>query len=399
MINVCNRIKPTARDSALSRVVALMFASSLTLLAPNLVAAPFVRGDVDGGGTVEMTDAVQIFGYLYLGDPATIGCGDVADVDDNGVLEMADGIYILSHFFLGGPRPRPPYPRPGFDRTVNDPFPCGDVIGGPGRPIDLDVNGGLLHVPTSYREDTPMPLAFLLHGDPMTGRELESIANWTLLSEREGFLYAFPDGGVTGMYGSKLGWDITENGIDSTYLRRVIEDMKRHYNVDAGRVYIHGVSAGGHMAYRMACDHSDAVTAIFVNAGCMPEDVSTCNPETPVHVLHLHGVEDLSVQYCGGNVYRGVVQLSAEDSVRQWAVYNGCQVEPDERACKKFPPDADCFDFDASVTGDCETVVIPFAGCNPGGSAELWAVRGAGHVPRSGGRNPWLPWMLGKQKP
>jgi hypothetical protein len=57
---------------------------------------------------------------------------------------------------------------------------------------------------------------------------------------------------------------IRENGIDSTYLRRVIDDMKMHYNVDPRRIYIDGVSAGGHNAD----GENDLSDAIFT-LGCL----------------------------------------------------------------------------------------------------------------------------------
>jgi polyhydroxybutyrate depolymerase len=337
-----------------------------------------------------MTDSIQILGFLFLGNPESIGCEDVADVDDNGAVDISDGIYILNFLFVGGPRPPQPYPRLGFDRTVDDPFPCGDIIGGPQRPVDLDVNGGLLHVPSGYNADTPTPLVLLLHGDPGTGYKTEQLANFTPLSDREGFLYVYPTGGIPGCFGSERGWDVSENGLDSVYLQRVIVDMRLHFNVDSKRVYVIGASAGGHMAYRMACDHPDTLAGIIVNSGVMPQDVATCNPTSPVHVLHVHCTGDPNVPYSGGNVYCGAVQLGAPQSVRQWAEYNGCSSEPVA---------GPRMDYDPSPTDDFETRTEVYPACSEGGSAELWTLEKTCHVPLSGGRFPWLVWMNDHPKP
>jgi len=80
--------------------------------------AQFVRGNVNGDTAVELTDAVRIFGFLFLGG-AAIDCADAADVDDDGTVLISDGIFLLNHLFLGGPRPPSPSPGacPGFDST------------------------------------------------------------------------------------------------------------------------------------------------------------------------------------------------------------------------------------------------------------------------------------------
>ena len=43
--------------------------------------------------------------------------------------------------------------------------------------------------------------------------------------------------------------------------RSVIGEMKRRSNIDDGRVYVTGISNGGGMAQRMACEAADIVTA------------------------------------------------------------------------------------------------------------------------------------------
>jgi hypothetical protein len=73
-----------------------------------------VRGDADSNGRIELTDAIRILGFLFLGgaNPAP-ACFDSADSDDNGRLELTDAVRILGFLFLGGtnPPPAPPTPR------------------------------------------------------------------------------------------------------------------------------------------------------------------------------------------------------------------------------------------------------------------------------------------------
>ena len=70
----------------------------------------FRRGDVDGNGTLELTDAIRVLGFLFLGGSEP-DCMDAADADDSGFpVDISDAIYSLTYQFLGGPEPLPPGP-------------------------------------------------------------------------------------------------------------------------------------------------------------------------------------------------------------------------------------------------------------------------------------------------
>jgi hypothetical protein len=78
-------------------------------------ASVFVRGDVTGDASVDMTDAVGIAHGRFRGGP--IDCLAAADASDDGRLGITDAIIILRHLFSGGPPPPFPYPACGNDPT------------------------------------------------------------------------------------------------------------------------------------------------------------------------------------------------------------------------------------------------------------------------------------------
>ena len=91
----------------------------------------FHRGDADNNGQLQLTDAVRILGYLFLGQIAPT-CFDAADADDNGVLQLTDAVRILGYLFLGQVPPAPPGPpEPGAqcgpDPTEDPGTPGGDL--------------------------------------------------------------------------------------------------------------------------------------------------------------------------------------------------------------------------------------------------------------------------------
>jgi len=99
--------------------VALLLAVALSV-SPLQAASKFRRGDIDGDGIINITDAVSTLGHLFLGRPATIPCRDAADSNDDGVVAINDPIYLLNYLFLGGAAPAPPFPDCGADPSADD---------------------------------------------------------------------------------------------------------------------------------------------------------------------------------------------------------------------------------------------------------------------------------------
>jgi PKD repeat protein len=69
----------------------------------------FRRGDVDSNGVVEITDAVKLLGYLFLGG-GTPECLEAGDTDNNGNIDITDAVTNLGYQFLGQAPPAAPGP-------------------------------------------------------------------------------------------------------------------------------------------------------------------------------------------------------------------------------------------------------------------------------------------------
>jgi hypothetical protein len=80
----------------------------------------FHRGDSDNNGSLQLTDAVRILNFLFLGT-GQIDCMDAADADNNGTVQLTDAVRILNVLFLGvGSIPDPGPPGASFGNK-----PCG----------------------------------------------------------------------------------------------------------------------------------------------------------------------------------------------------------------------------------------------------------------------------------
>jgi PKD domain-containing protein len=102
-------------------------ARQLFMVGDQIDRRPFFhRGDPNSSGDTDLSDSIDIFGFLFLGHPPALSCKESADVNNDGMIDISDGIYILEWLFLGGPEPAEPGPTG---------MPCGfdpDPLGFPG---------------------------------------------------------------------------------------------------------------------------------------------------------------------------------------------------------------------------------------------------------------------------
>jgi polyhydroxybutyrate depolymerase len=235
-----------------------------------------------------------------------------------------------------------------------------------------------LHIPASYDPAKPAPLVMLLHGYMSSGSAQEAYLRFTPESDRLGFLYAYPDGQVDPRQNRY--WNATDaccdlygsNVDDSGYLSDVIKRIASGYRVDSRRVYLVGHSNGAFMAFRMACDHADQITAIAALNGAMWADASRCRPSTTVSVLDIRGTSDLTISY-GGGAIQGHAYPSAARTDADWLGLDHCPGTAAKRPA---------LDLERDLPG-AETAVLRYP-CAGKSTVETWTIAGGGHVPAFG---------------
>jgi len=208
-----------------------------------------------------------------------------------------------------------------------------------------------LHVPTGYDHSRPVPLVLNFHG--LTGTpDLQALSSaMDADSDSEGFVVAYP-AGVQNSWnaGTCCGEAARTNVDDVGFARAVVADLKQKLCIDPRRVYATGMSNGGFMSHRLACEAADLFAAIGPVAGAL--GVSNCQPSRPVPVIHFHGTEDGLVDY----------DTLALNAIAQWVTANGC---------------TDAQPAETYNQGDvrCET----YSQCQAGVEVTLCTVTGGGH--------------------
>lgn len=110
---------------------------------------------------------------------------------------------------------------------------------------------------------------------------------------------------------------------DVGYLDAVLDDARAKYGVQ--RVFLAGVSNGGFMAQRYACDRADRVEGFASVSGALWGALEKCRPARPVAALLVHGTADDIVRYDGGPslVGTGARYPSAPEAAAFWKQQQG----------------------------------------------------------------------------
>jgi polyhydroxybutyrate depolymerase len=183
----------------------------------------------------------------------------------------------------------------------------------------------LLHVATGYDGHAPVPLVVDLHGLGSNAIQQASISGMARVADANGFVVAYPDG-VNGAWNA--GICCGNAGIDDVgFIRAVVAKVEAELSIDPARVYATGLSNGGALSQRLACDAADFFAAAAPMAFPVPfEPLTGCRPTRAMPVLTFMGLTDVLVHYDGGAF------PSAAETFTYWHDVDGCAAgDPDER--------------------------------------------------------------------
>ena len=116
-----------------------------------------------------------------------------------------------------------------------------------------------------------------------------------------------------------------ENVDDVGFLRALLAQLQRDYSIDPKRIYASGLSNGGMMSYRLACELGESIAAIGVVSGA--QTVYDARPTAPVSVIHIHGSADQNVTLAGGIGAKALDRTPkppVQEALDFWVRHNGC---------------------------------------------------------------------------
>ena len=191
-------------------------------------------------------------------------------------------------------------------------------------------HGGLdrvfyLYIPGSYNSSTDnLPLLFSLHGYTSNALTNLNYTGFESLAGEENFIVVYPQGSILQSTGSTHwnvgGWTNSSTTNDVDFIETMIDYLTMEFRIDPDRIYSTGMSNGGFMSYRLACELGTKVAAIASVTGSMtPETFSSCDPGHPTPVMQIHGALDSTVPFAGNSGMKPIQEV-----MTYWSESNRC---------------------------------------------------------------------------
>ena len=178
----------------------------------------------------------------------------------------------------------------------------------------------ILHVPSSYSGNLPVPLVFNFHGGSGTATGQRYLSKMDQVADTAGFIVAYPQGSyLNGIsyWNSMIATEGSKGTADDIgFISFLIDDISSNYNIDLEKVYACGYSNGGDISISLACYLSSKISAAAPVSGLMSlESDSLCQPRESTGIFLINGTADNSRPYNGINDY----YLSVDSALHYWS--------------------------------------------------------------------------------
>jgi poly(hydroxyalkanoate) depolymerase family esterase len=193
------------------------------------------------------------------------------------------------------------------------------------------------------------PLVLALHGCTQSAAEYDDESGWTELAERWNVALVLPQQRSANNLNSCFNWfepgDTARDSGEALSIRQMVDKMAGDFGVDAGHVFVTGLSAGAAMTAVMLATYPDVFAGGGIVAGlpyhCANSVAAafTCmNPgagKSPqqwgdlVRAASSHGGPWPRVSIWHGTSDTTVVPANATESVEQWTDVHGTDQTPD----------------------------------------------------------------------
>lgn len=252
---------------------------------------------------------------------------------------------------------------------VSEMLPSGACDGKPTQPADATWTitvGGLtrtakVHLPAGYARDRRTPLVLNIHGRTHDAAGQLALSHAIAKSDAAGFVVIHPEA-----WGTPTSWNAggccdpaTSSAVDDIgFVTKLLDEAEAKLCIDPDRIYVMGLSNGGYLAHRVACQLADRIAAIAPVAASLV--FASCAPARPVPVWMANGTADPLVSYA----YAG-------PTTDYWVANNGCTTS-------------------STTFTNGDTSCVTHAGCTSGAEVVLCTVAEGGHQWPGGDALPFL---------
>ena len=178
---------------------------------------------------------------------------------------------------------------------------------------------------SSYDPHKPAPVLLGFGGRDDTPENYRSYSRFSNTGAANEAIVVYPRGINNAWEGAP--YATSKRGQDVDFVRQIVNELDRKFNIDRNRIYAAGMSNGGGFVMNLSCQAPDLIAGVVsvsgafynpVNEGCAPESVPT---------FVIHGQQDELTHYEGGTLHNAPY-LPAPRLVHSRALRNGCAPQP-----------------------------------------------------------------------
>lgn len=215
-----------------------------------------------------------------------------------------------------------------------------------------------VYLPSTYHPLNSYSMIINLHGYTSTAAAQEAYTSFNVIADTANVVMVYPDG-VSNAWNS--GWSNPYySGVkDVEFISALIDTMIQNYSINQCRVYAIGMSNGGFMSHRLACELEDKIAAIAGVTGMLADSVAYyCQTNRAVPIMQIQGNADAVVNFNGSPfAYR-----SFDNMINWWYNHNHCL---NTEAVYNFP--------NSSLTDNCTAELTIHNQCD--GNSAIYAIK------------------------
>ena len=223
-----------------------------------------------------------------------------------------------------------------------------------------------------------VPVLFVLHGGGGGGAGMEELTQhgFNRRADEAGALVVYPDGVGHGWNDGRKDMDsrsVKEDVDDVGFLRALVASLEKRFPVDAAHVVVTGMSNGGMMTLRLACEARDVFKGFVAVAASLGADIAPgCDADGISRLALIDGTADPIVPWAGGTVSvigwaRGRV-IGAKATFAHFMAAAKCGAERDDAPLDRVADDG------------TQLTLHRADGCEGAADLRLYEIDGGGHT-------------------
>ena len=259
----------------------------------------------------------------------------------------------------------------------------------------------LLYVPEKYNDANPAGLIVCLHGFNRTMNDFFNNYNIAYIAESLNMIILAPQAlpemsndvlnkfeSIKGMginlplsldavwgCGLQVKADIIINvlnvtlneGIDDVaFIRHIISETEKDYNIIPENKFIFGTSMGGYMSYQYALYHGNDLSGLINVCGSMGTNIKNINATVKLPICDFHSIDDEVVPYAGSSNIAPLIKVTLcqkkEDVIDFWIGKNGANTNPIVEFMNDYPSTTGYSAIKYTYSGENEVIHYKIAG-------------------------------------